>query len=182
MARGLLSGNPEQIEERIKQEAQAIETDAMKICDHLPGLLAAQTALAAEVQAFGPYASLTQDDVDDCGKASGGQIGAQINRQVTQGVQQAMQQTVASVAAASGASSTVTVNGVQFDFPPGSTSVDSRNQLTRITHANGQIVELDSHSLRVDGRDYPRPAAGSVVDLRTRDVVQITEGAHPAQP
>ena len=133
--------------------------------------------------AFAPYATLTQQDVDDCGRAGGaGQLGAQVNQQVTQGIQQAVQQAAASVSAASGASSTVSVNGVQFLFSPGSTSVDSRNDVTRITHAQGPSVELTASRLRVDGRDYPRPASGSVVDLRTRDVVQINEGATTAQP
>ena len=185
VARGLLSGNTEQIEERIKQEAKGIETDAMKLCAQLPAVLSAQNDLAASLAAFQPYATLTQQDVDECGRAGGqlgAQVGQQVNRQVTQGVQQAMQRAAASVSAASGASNTVTVNGVQFLFPPGSTTVDSRNDKTRITHAQGPSVELNASALIVDGRNYPRPASGSVVDLRTRDVVQIDEGTDAARP
>lgn len=41
---------------------------AMKLCAYLPPMLASQQALAGSLPAFKPYATMTQDDINDCGK------------------------------------------------------------------------------------------------------------------
>lgn len=55
-------------EARMEAEGRKIEAEAMKLCNQLPPLLATQQALAASLPAFKPYATMTQDDIDDCGK------------------------------------------------------------------------------------------------------------------
>lgn len=64
--KGLLSGNTEQIEERVNAEAKKLEESAAKICDQLPALLAAQQQLAAAIPEYKPYASMDQGDIDEC--------------------------------------------------------------------------------------------------------------------
>ena len=59
-------------ETRKEAEGKKIEAEAMKLCKQLPPLLASQQALAASLPAFKPYATMTQDDIDDCGKDTKG--------------------------------------------------------------------------------------------------------------
>ncbi|MCF3457095.1 YggN family protein [Stenotrophomonas maltophilia] len=66
--KGIFSGDSEGVEKRINAEAAKIEAQAKRICDRLPALLASQQALARELPAFKPYATMDQSDVDDCGK------------------------------------------------------------------------------------------------------------------
>ena len=55
-------------EQRMEAQGEKIEAEAMKLCVQLPPLLASQQALAASLPEFKPYARMTQDDIDDCGK------------------------------------------------------------------------------------------------------------------
>ncbi len=57
-------------EQRIKAEAARIEDEAMKLCALLPGLYDSQQALAAALPEFAPYATMTREDIDECGKDS----------------------------------------------------------------------------------------------------------------
>lgn len=66
--KGIFSGDSEGVEKRINTEAAKIEAQAKRICDRLPAMLASQQALARELPAFKPYATMDQSDVDDCGK------------------------------------------------------------------------------------------------------------------
>ncbi|WP_329762096.1 hypothetical protein [Stenotrophomonas maltophilia] len=66
--KGIFSGDSEGVEKRINAEAVKIEAQAKRICDRLPAMLASQQALARELPAFKPYATMDQSDVDDCGK------------------------------------------------------------------------------------------------------------------
>ncbi|HTL13785.1 MAG TPA: DUF2884 family protein, partial [Thermomonas sp.] len=54
--------------ERMEAQGRRIEAEALKLCGQLPPLLATQQALAASLPAFRPYARMTQQDIDDCGK------------------------------------------------------------------------------------------------------------------
>jgi hypothetical protein len=66
---GALTGKSEkEIEARIKPQTEQIKIAALKLCRKLPDLLASQQKLAAVMPEFRPYASLTQKDIDDCGK------------------------------------------------------------------------------------------------------------------
>lgn len=66
--KGIFSGDSEGIEKRINAEAEKIEAQAKRICNRMPAMLASQQALARELPAFKPYATMDQSDVDDCGK------------------------------------------------------------------------------------------------------------------
>ena len=59
-------------EARMEAEGRKIEAEALKLCVRLPPLLASQQALAASLPAFKPYATMTQADIDDCGKDAKG--------------------------------------------------------------------------------------------------------------
>jgi hypothetical protein len=66
---GALSGKDDkEIEASIKPQTDKIEAAAMALCKRLPDLLASQQKLAAAMPAFRPYATMTQKDIDDCGK------------------------------------------------------------------------------------------------------------------
>jgi hypothetical protein len=66
--KGVLNGEPENIDAQVEAAARKVEAEAMKICDRLSGLHAAQQALVAQLPAFAPYGGLTLDDVADCRK------------------------------------------------------------------------------------------------------------------
>ena len=56
---------------RIEAEGRRIEAEAERmICARMPALLASQSALAAALPAFVPYATLDDSDIRDCGKGS----------------------------------------------------------------------------------------------------------------
>lgn len=57
-----------EIEASIKPQTDQIEAAAKRLCQRLPDMLASQQKLAAAMPAFKPYATMTQKDVDDCGK------------------------------------------------------------------------------------------------------------------
>ncbi len=66
--KGVLTGNTDQIEQRIEAEAEGIEKAAVQLCKLLPAMKATQDELAAAMPEFKPYATMDQSDVDDCGK------------------------------------------------------------------------------------------------------------------
>ncbi|KQZ77527.1 hypothetical protein ASD55_06510 [Rhodanobacter sp. Root561] len=66
---GALSGKDDkEIEASIKPQTDKIQAAAMALCKRLPDLLVSQQKLAAAMPAFRPYATMTQKDIDDCGK------------------------------------------------------------------------------------------------------------------
>lgn len=66
---GALTGKSDkEIEDRIKPQTEQIKAAAAKICLRLPDMLASQQKLAAAMPEFRPYATMTQNDIDDCGK------------------------------------------------------------------------------------------------------------------
>jgi hypothetical protein len=69
---GALTGKSDkEIEAGIKPQTEQIKMAAMKLCKRLPGLLESQQKLAAVMPEFRPYATMTQKDVDDCGRDEG---------------------------------------------------------------------------------------------------------------
>lgn len=62
----VFTGKTDEMEKRIEAEAAGIKQSAMKLCERMPALLAAQDRLAASLPAFKPYATLDQGDIDDC--------------------------------------------------------------------------------------------------------------------
>ena len=69
--KSIFTGKMDEFEQRIEAQAAAIETEALKICDRLPAMLASQQALAASLPEFRPYATMTEADIDDCGNDTG---------------------------------------------------------------------------------------------------------------
>ena len=57
-----------EIEASLKPQTDQIKAAAMQLCKQLPGMLSSQQKLAAAMPAFKPYATMTQKDIDDCGK------------------------------------------------------------------------------------------------------------------
>lgn len=61
---GAMTGS---LERRVKATVvREIQPAVLQICRGLPGLRESQQALAASVPEFKPYATLEQDDIDDC--------------------------------------------------------------------------------------------------------------------
>ena len=63
-------------EARMEAEGKRLETEGLKLCERLRPLHAQQQALAASLPAFAPYATLTADEVEDCGKGKHGPAAA----------------------------------------------------------------------------------------------------------
>lgn len=69
--KGIFSGKSEKaIEQSVEAQASGIKAAATRLCGQLPPMLATQDRLAAALPAFKPYATMTQDDIDDCMKDS----------------------------------------------------------------------------------------------------------------
>ena len=64
----LMGKSDKQIEASIKPQTDNIQAAALQLCKRMPDLMASQQKLAAALPAFKPYATMTQKDVDDCGK------------------------------------------------------------------------------------------------------------------
>ena len=64
--KGVFTGNTDDIEKRIEAEADKIRQSTVVLCDRLPAMRESQQKLAQSLPAFAPYATMTQDDVDDC--------------------------------------------------------------------------------------------------------------------
>lgn len=92
----ILTGNTDEFEKKMEAEGKKLEADAMQICAHLPPLLATQDKLAASLAEFKPYATMTQEDVDDCGKdhngaaAFSGEDRAKLQQEVRDGIRDAV--------------------------------------------------------------------------------------------
>ena len=66
---GAITGKSDkEIEASIKPQTEQIKIAAMKLCQRMPDLLISQQKLAAVMPEFRPYATMTQKDIDDCGK------------------------------------------------------------------------------------------------------------------
>jgi len=55
-------------QQRMESEGQQMKTKALALCKQLPSMLTTQQQLAASLPEFKPYATMTQHDIDDCGK------------------------------------------------------------------------------------------------------------------
>lgn len=92
----ILSGDTDGFEKKMEAEGKKLETDAMQICAHLQPMLVAQNQLAASLPEFKPYATMTQDDVDDCGKDGKGAAAfsdedrAKLQQEVRDGIRDAV--------------------------------------------------------------------------------------------
>lgn len=99
---GLFAGNGRRIEQRIEVEAKKMEDEAMQLCAQLPAMLVLQQRLAAALPEFKPYATMTQDDVDDCyHNTDEAPISdadrAHIRERIRQGIREGIRETVQTV-------------------------------------------------------------------------------------
>lgn len=62
----VFAGRTDDFERRVEAEARKIAAEAGRICERLPGLIAAQRAAAAAIPEFAPYATLAASDIDEC--------------------------------------------------------------------------------------------------------------------
>ncbi len=63
---GLLKGEPDSIGPKVEAKAEAVKQAAGRLCDDVAAMRRAQDALAADLEAFRPYATIDDHDVADC--------------------------------------------------------------------------------------------------------------------
>lgn len=66
VAKGLASGNPDQIGDKIEVQAGTVEAQAMQLCRGVGKLQAAQDAIVVALPAFAPYATIDEHVAADC--------------------------------------------------------------------------------------------------------------------
>jgi hypothetical protein len=99
--KGVFSGRSEQeIERRVEAEAEGIKAAAMALCERLPALYQSQQQLAAALPEFGPYATMTADDIDDC-RDEDHVAREEIRDEIRTGIRSSIQQVVQSAGLAS---------------------------------------------------------------------------------
>ena len=69
--KGAIKGDGDQVDAKVEAEAKKIEQQAMQLCKRLVTIKASQDALAEQLPAFKPYATIDASDVDNCGSESG---------------------------------------------------------------------------------------------------------------
>jgi hypothetical protein len=97
--RSVFSGDSKAFEQRIEAEARKLEDDALQLCAHMQPLYDTQQRLAASLAAFTPYATLTQEDVHECGERKSrdrdrARIRAEIRDDVRSGIRGTIQAAV----------------------------------------------------------------------------------------
>ncbi|MET0808411.1 MAG: DUF2884 family protein [Pseudoxanthomonas sp.] len=86
--KGAIKGDGEQVDAKMEAEAKKIEQQAMQLCKRLVTVKASQDALANQLPAFKPYATIEVSDVDDCGSsqndsyAAGKEVGGSLAKAV----------------------------------------------------------------------------------------------------
>jgi len=104
--KGIFSGNPDDVEQRVEAEAEQIKLSARKLCDQLPAMLDTQTALAATMPEFRPYATMDQEDIDDCyddEDINVAQVRRQAERQTREEIRTTIRKSIQAAAQGSGA-------------------------------------------------------------------------------
>lgn len=64
----LFGASDKTIDANMDKRLAGVRDATAKLCDRMPALMAAQQQLAADLPAFAPYATLTQEKIDDCRK------------------------------------------------------------------------------------------------------------------
>lgn len=65
--KGVFSSDPGSVDVRVEAEAEKIKASVRGLCSHLPALMASQQRVAAALPEFRPYATMTADEIDECG-------------------------------------------------------------------------------------------------------------------
>lgn len=66
VAAGLGKGDMSDLKANVEAQAATVRREALKICDNLADMRAAQDALAAQVEAFKPYAVVSARETTEC--------------------------------------------------------------------------------------------------------------------
>lgn len=66
VASGLASGHPEKIDAEVNASAAHIQTQVATLCNDLADIHSTQEALAAQLEAFRPYALIKANEADQC--------------------------------------------------------------------------------------------------------------------
>jgi hypothetical protein len=89
--KGAIKGDTDQVESKMEAKAKKIEQQAMRLCARLVTIKASQDALAAQLPAFKPYATISEVDVSDCDSnqgnsyAAGKEVGQSLGKAVEGG-------------------------------------------------------------------------------------------------
>ena len=67
----IFTGKTDEVEKHVNEQAKSLEMEAKQICTTLPAMRVTQDKLAEALPAFKPYATMTQDDIDNCSKDDG---------------------------------------------------------------------------------------------------------------
>jgi len=68
--KGIFGGGGD-VRKQVGNEYDRLKDELKRICSRMPALLASQQTLARDIPAFKAYATMTQNDVDRCGKGDG---------------------------------------------------------------------------------------------------------------
>lgn len=66
---GLVSGNADQIGDKVDRQASEVEALADKVCQHLLDIRSAQEEIIAEIPAFKPFATIAKQQAEDCNRS-----------------------------------------------------------------------------------------------------------------
>jgi hypothetical protein len=64
--KGIFTGETDKVEKKVEAEAKKIEASANVLCEQLPLLMESQQKLAGSLSEFRPYATMTEDDFNEC--------------------------------------------------------------------------------------------------------------------
>jgi hypothetical protein len=68
VASGLAKGDMSEVKAKVETQADELKRQALKMCDDLTAMRAAQDALSAGLEAFRPYAVVSARDAADCAR------------------------------------------------------------------------------------------------------------------
>lgn len=96
--RGIFGGEgTKDLDKRVNARAEAIEAEALRLCEQLPAMYDTQQRLAAALPAFRPYATMTREDIEDCRNkkiGAGDAVRAEIRSEIRDGIRESIRGTV----------------------------------------------------------------------------------------
>lgn len=188
----IFTGKPDEIEKRFQARSEQLTAQSRRACAFLAPLLATQKALAGSLDAFLPYATLAESDVEDCMLNDQVRVsnvmlgfGPDLSKSIDQlkrmgstatefvgTPERASAGNHEASAGGSGQNATV-VNGIRFVLPAGDMELGDDSGHATITHSSGLRVKFADDGLFVNGERFAMPRKGQTVDLSTPDTVKI---------
>ena len=199
--KSVFRGESEKFGQEMEARGKAIEAEAMKLCERMPPLLVSQQALVAALPAFKPYATIDQQDIDDCGKDGHYNVdvgnGSHATAEVEAGSQGNDHRQNSDAAAEADAAAkeaaapapppgSASINGVKFVFPDGGDfSVQQETSTTIVagitagkggatTLRTGQTtIVVTGGTMQVNGTSMPLPKPGSTIRVHGTGRVEV---------